>query len=72
MQANDARVVERNKFLSEKLDGAKGHQRNDECGMMNDELKRSGFSVHHSSFRIHHFFYIPRALIGKAFYTLSL
>jgi hypothetical protein len=32
------------------------HRRNDECGMMNDELKgRPLFLIHHSSFRIHHF-----------------
>jgi hypothetical protein len=73
MQANDVRVVERNKFLSEKLDGARERQRNDECGMMNDELKTSSpLSIHHSSFIVHRFFYISRALIGKAFYTSSL
>jgi phospho-N-acetylmuramoyl-pentapeptide-transferase len=37
-----------------KLTAVGGRERNDECGMMSDELPTQSLAVHHSSFRIHH------------------
>src|SRR5437660_2210380 len=42
-----------------------GNSANDECGMMNDELKESGRFSFHSSFRIHHFL-LSRELVADA------
>jgi hypothetical protein len=88
MQANGLRVVERNKFLSEKLDGANSpqwHRDTKKRRRQQAEGRRqktlillpSAFRLLPSSLRaspvsvVNHPV-IPRALIGKAFYTSSL
>ncbi len=40
-------------------------EKNDECGMMNDELKTPGSDIHHSSFITHHLFAVrtPTAVV---------
>ncbi len=44
----------------------RGRGRNDECGMMNDELRIS-LSVHHSSFILHHYLLRPLRLCGESY-----
>jgi catechol 2,3-dioxygenase-like lactoylglutathione lyase family enzyme len=69
MQANDVRVVERNKFLSEKLDGARGHQRNDERGMMNERKTLAfQFIIPRSSFLL----YFPCAHWKSVLYFVAM